>query len=43
MRVGPPVFATDDNHLAADDADDSGGPRDVLTYSLSEDVCSYRK
>ena len=34
MRVGPPVFATDNNHLAADDADDPGGPRDVLTYSL---------
>ena len=36
IRVGPPVFATDDNHLAADDADDPGGPRDVLTYSLGD-------
>ena len=36
MRVGPPVFATDNNHLAWNDADDPGGPRDVLTYSLSD-------
>ena len=36
MKVGPPVFATDDNHLAWDDANDPGGPRDVLTYSLAE-------
>ena len=35
MYVGPPVFATDNNHLAADDANDPGGPRDVLTYSLA--------
>ena len=36
MYVGPPVFATDNNHLAADDANDPGGPRDVLTYSLDD-------
>ena len=36
MKVGPPVFATDNNHLAWDDANDPGGPRDVLTYSLAE-------
>ncbi len=36
MKVGPPVFATDNNHLAWDHADDPGGPRDVLTYSLSD-------
>ena len=36
MNVGPLVLATDDDHLAADDPDDPGGPRDVLTYSLSD-------
>ena len=36
MKVGPPVFATDNNHLAWNDADDPGGPRDVLTYSLED-------
>ena len=36
MNVGPPVFATDKDHLAADDPDDPGGPRDELTYSLHD-------
>ena len=30
-KVGPPLFATDDNHLTRREG---GGPRDVLTYSL---------
>ena len=40
MRVGPPVFATDNNHLAWNHADDPGGPRDVLTYSLGDGVAA---
>ncbi len=36
MYVGPAVFATDNDHLAWDDANDPGGPRDVLTYSLDD-------
>ena len=39
MKVGPPVFATDKDHLAWNDADDPGGPRDVLTYSLGGRRC----
>ena len=31
--VGPPVFATDNDHLPRREG---GGPRDVLTYSLSD-------
>ena len=34
--VGPPLFATDDDHKSRREG---GGPRDVLTYSL-EDVTS---
>ena len=30
-KVGPPLLATDDNHLTRREG---GGPRDVLTYSL---------
>ena len=37
-KVGPPVFATDKNHLPWNHADDPGGPRDVLTYSLGDGV-----
>ena len=36
MKVGPRLFATDDDHLPADHASDPGGPRDVLTYSLHD-------
>ena len=36
MKVGPAVLATDGDHLAADDANDPGGPRDELTYSLRD-------
>ena len=42
MRVGPPVFATDNNHLSRGDANDPGGPRDVLTYSLSDGLATTR-
>ena len=35
-KVGPAFLATDDDHLAVDDPDDPGGPRDVLTYSLRD-------
>ncbi len=38
MKVGPPVFATDNDHLAWNHASDPGGPRDVLTYSLGDGV-----
>ena len=38
MKVGPPVFATDDDYWKLDDEDalEPGGPRDELTYSLHD-------